>query len=75
MPVIIFIGLLKGNVSVSALGKGIFTDSRNNKTYKTVKIGNQIWMAENLAFKTANGCWVYDESPNQICFTLYLIFK
>lgn len=39
---------------VAAQASGQFTDPRDNKTYQTIQIGDQVWMAENLRFSTKN---------------------
>jgi uncharacterized protein (TIGR02145 family) len=53
---------LKGNIIDEFSNEsGSFTDNRDGKSYKWIKIGNQIWMAQNLAFNTyEDGCWLYD---------------
>ncbi len=53
----------KSNPPAAGNKTGSFTDPRDGRTYKTVELNGQTWMAENLNFDVGEGCWFYDHDP------------
>lgn len=41
---------------------GTFSDIRDDQIYKWVKIGEQVWMADNLNYNTGEIHWCYDDN-------------
>ncbi|NLD51189.1 MAG: hypothetical protein GX660_28980, partial [Clostridiaceae bacterium] len=73
MFLILVISCKENGNNLFAQETGSFTDLRDGKIYKTVKIGNQWIMAENFAYKPDQGnYWAYNNDTNNIAIYGYL---
>ncbi len=71
---VLMLSFCSGNkISVQVNGFDSLIDTRDGKIYKTIKIGEQWLMAENLAYKPDQGnFWAYDNDSSNVSKYGYL---
>lgn len=52
--------------TLSAQELDVFTDPRDDRVYLTVRIGDQVWMAENLNFNTSSAKAIYPNNTSLV---------
>jgi uncharacterized protein (TIGR02145 family) len=52
--------LLMAQAKPATPASSTYTDSRDSQVYNWVKVGNQVWMTDNLRFNVPAGSWAYN---------------